>query len=315
MNASQNVPTIGFSNNDTCADQATDVRLQRLQQNASHMERLQLRKSDESNNSWSVMASCPEDAKKIQRTHERVTIDQTHHAATGEILGVIAHKWRQPLNAISLIVQNVADAWKHGELNDAIMERFEHRILEQINLLNSTIDDSRSYFAADTATEVFDPAESVRTVVNQLSGWFSRYITIDVRVANESGGTVRAVGCKNAFERVIVNLLCNANDAIEERQCGNSHTSSGIITVDITCSDEDIVIRVEDTGGGIDASNAAQIFKPYFTTKSKADGFGMGLYLSRLIVENSMNGGLWFENIPGGAQFNIRLPALRGERA
>jgi len=229
-------------------------------------------------------------------------------------LGVVAHKWRQPLNSIALIIHNMVDAWKFGEMNAELLERSELRAMEQINLLSRTIDDFRSFLDPDSTTESFDPVESVKLVVAQLSGWFSDSSVIDIRVTDESGGSLLAVGCQHAFERVIVNLVCNANDAIEERQRGIGPISSGVITVSLNCSEKNIVISVEDNGTGIDESNWAHVFEPYFTTKHKSDGFGMGLYLSKLIVVNSMNGNMWFENIPGGARFSIMLPALSEER-
>lgn len=333
MNASQSVQACERSSNETTAefwavtseadgtactaapaDQRTaGAGLERLQQDTTRMERFLLNKLIDSSELQKYMGEC--DGEKERRIlNEPVYIHQASHAAMGEILGVVAHKWRQPLNSIALIIHNMVDAWKFGEMNAELLERSELRAMEQINLLSRTIDDFRSFLDPDSTTEHFDPVESVKLVVAQLSGWFSDSSVIDIRVTDESGGSLQAVGCQHAFERVIVNLVCNANDAIEERQRGIGPISSGVITVSLICSEKNIVISVEDNGTGIDESNWAHVFEPYFTTKHKSDGFGMGLYMSKLIVVNSMNGNMWFENIPGGARFSIMLPALSEER-
>lgn len=329
MNASQNVQTGNDTTTDFWtvireadesthtgepADQRTvDASLERLQPYTPRLERFLLRKHVEFSEVRNFMRDC--DGEKDTRILDKqVSIHQARHAAMGEILGVVAHKWRQPLNSIAMIIHNMVDAWNFGELNDELMERSESRAMEQINLLSRTIDDFRSFLDPDSTTDSFDPVESVKLVVAQLSGLFSNSSVIDVRVTNESGAVFHATGCQNAFERVIVNLICNANDAIEERQRGINPISGGVITVSLMCAQKNIVISVEDNGTGIDESNLAHIFEPYFTTKRKSDGFGMGLYLSKMIVENSMNGNMWFENIPGGARFSIMLSALSEER-
>lgn len=291
-----------------------NVRLELLQQHTTHMERLLLSKHIETSELQKFMGIGADGVISRETLDVHTSLDQVRRAAMGEILGVVAHKWRQPLNSLALIIQNMADAWKYGEMDDELMVRSEFRAMEQINLLSRTIDDFRNFLASDTATEQFDPAENVKLVIAQLSGWFSDFSALDIRVSDESGGGLQAVGCQQAFQRVIVNLLCNANDAIQEQQRVSDSKSKGIITVSLTRNEESVVICIEDTGGGIEQSNLAHIFEPYFSTKNKGDGFGLGLYMSKLIVENSMNGNLWFESIPGGARFCIRLPARMGER-
>ncbi len=290
-----------------------NVRLKQLQQNASHLELLYLHKKKKDDETKECMEFRTGELLHMQTRLDTGTIDQARHSAVGEFLGVVAHKWRQPLNTIALIIHNMVDAWKYGEMNDELIDRSESRAMEQINLLTRSIDNFRSFLDPENTTEYFYPAESIKSVAAQLSGWVSGSSSIEVRVTDESGDALQAAGCQHAFERVMVNLICNANDAIEERQRVSNTKVEGIISVSLTRVDNKIVIMVADNGGGIDESKSSHIFKPYFTTKQKNGGFGMGLYLSKLIIENSMNGNLWFKSIPDGTRFSIMLPAISGE--
>jgi len=334
VNETQNFLSSGFSANEAQAEfdadtldakktacstesldcETADSGLKSFQQNTTRRERFLLSKHIEEKELQKFIGDSVDKEKDIRDLNEPCNIHKARHAAVGELLGVVAHKWRQPLNSIAMIINNMVDAWKYGEMNDELMERSELRAKEQINILTRTIDDFRSFLDPDTTTEYLDPVKGVKAVVAELSTWFSDSSTIEIRVTNESEEPFQALGCQHAFERVIVNLICNANDAIQQHQLIVGSESKGVISVCLAYTTKNIVISVEDTGGGIDESNQAHIFEPYFTTKHKDSGFGMGLYLSKLVVENSMNGKLWFENLFEGARFCVQLPAISGER-
>lgn len=143
------------------ADRGTfDIRMKRLQQYATHMEAQLLHKYDEVNALQSVMESNAEEMRQMQVELERVSIYQARHAAMEEILGAVAHKWRQPLNCIALIIQNIVDAWKYGEMTDELLERSGFRAMEQINLLSCSIDDFRSSLDPDSTADHFELNES-----------------------------------------------------------------------------------------------------------------------------------------------------------
>lgn len=292
--------------------EACDVRFERMQQYATHLERVILNKCSESSELQKYLNIYFEGEKNLRNFNDRIIIRQARHAAMGEILGVISHKWRQPLNSIALIIQNIVDAWKYGEMDDDLMERSEHRAMEQVTQLTRTIEEFRSFLGPVVTSGQFDPVESVKTVVALLSGVFSDFSTVDVKVENDSCQAFQVTGCQHSFQQVIYNLLSNANDAIRERQRGINPVVNGIIIVSFLPAENDIIITVADNGGGIDDTFAEHVFEPYFTTKQNTDGFGIGLYMSKLIVEKSMNGTLWFENIPEGARFSIRLNAEAG---
>jgi signal transduction histidine kinase len=240
-------------------------------------------------------------------------IHPARYAAMGEMLGTIAHQWRQPLNVISLTVQNMKDAWDYGEFNAELLDRSVFKTMEQVMLLSRTIDDFRTFLNPVETSEIFNPVECVKECVGLLSGWFSNFPAIEVRNTDEAANDIRIAGCQNVFKQVIINVLNNANDAIQGRQRSIGPAFRGEVSINIRCRDDYAVICIADNGGGIAESAMDHIFEPYFTTKDKANGIGIGLYVSKLIIENSMNGSLWGENIPDGALFGIKLPLALDE--
>ena len=233
--------------------------------------------------------------------HEQVMIHQARHAAMGEMLGTIAHQWRQPLNVISLVVQNMKDAWEYGEFSGELLNLSVSRTMEQIVFLSRTIDDFRMFLNPVETSEFFNPIQCVHEIVGVLSGWFSDFPAITVETTDAAEPDVRIAGCHNAFTQVILNLLNNANDAVHEQQRRIGSGFHGLITIHCERRDKDVVISISDNGSGIDVLEIDHIFDPYFTTKHTLNGIGVGLYISRMIVEHSMNGSLWAENIQSGA--------------
>jgi len=249
-----------------------------------------------------------ESEKRVANEH--VMIHQARRAAMGEMLGAIAHQWRQPLNALSMIVQNMKDAWEYGEFSGELMDHSVSSAMEQIRFMSKTIDVFRNFFRPRSSTEHFCPKQCVDEVVAMVSGWFSNFVTIPIEIIDTLGDEVKVQGCHNEFKQVILNLLCNARDAILKQPQKSSGPRSGLITIRLFREGASVFIGVKDNGGGIDESVMERIFEPYFTTKEVANGSGIGLYMSKVIVETKMYGALWAENVSDGAQFVMSLPAI-----
>jgi len=308
MNTCISAPVATSADNQT----ATDIRLERQQLYIYHLESIILSRHSETTDLNSNLEARVEEIRQKQLEHECVMIYQARRAAMGEVLGMIAHKWRQPLNAISLSVQNLADAWEFGEINEELLNRSTARVMEQVNLLSKTIDDYRSFINPSVTAEHFNPVQCVKAQVPLLTSLFSCFTAIEIRDTDLIKDDIQVAGSQDAFQQVMQNLLSNANDAVQEQQCRVGTAFCGVIIVDFRRVKNDIIITVADNGGGISESIQEHIFDPFFTTKSGNNGLGIGLHLSKSIIENNMNGSLWFENIPGGARFNIRLPLLTG---
>lgn len=292
---------------------SADILLERMQQHTAFLEELILCKNNEINELKRVLALRTEEMKQKQVEYEHVMIHPARYSAMGEMLGTIAHHWRQPLNVISLTVQNMKDAWDYGEFNAELLDRSVFKTMEQVMLLSRTIDDFRTFLNPVETSEIFNPVQCIKECVGLLSGWFSNFPSIEVRNTEGVGEDIRITGCQNVFKQVILNVLNNANDAIQGQQRRIGPTFRGMVTIDIRCRDYYSFIVISDNGGGIAESSMDHIFEPYFTTKDKANGIGIGLYVSKLIIENSMNGSLWAENIPDGALFGIKLPLALDE--
>jgi len=300
--------------NELSIDQVTsDVSLERLQLYTSHLEGIILKRNSETNWLNSIMESKIRKVQQKMVEYEQIMIHQARLAALGETLGIVAHRWRQPLNAISLSVQNMQDAWEFGEVDDELLNRTTLRITEQVQLLSRAMDDCRNYINPDVNAEYFNPVERVKVLVPLFSKVFSDFTSIRIKVPDAITDDIIVLGSQDAFQLVIHNLLSNANDAALVQKCRVGASFRGEITISFHQAENYIVIHVSDNGGGINESIGDQIFDPCFTTKSKNSGFGIGLYLSKIIIENNMNGSLWFENIPGGARFSIRLLVHRVE--
>ncbi len=305
----------GFVTADIPAERATvENRLERLQQYATHLEGLLMRTNAELNRLQSLLVLRNEEEKQRHAVHEQIMIQQARKAAMGEMLGVVAHKWRQPLSAISLMVQNMKEAWEYGEFDEELLNQASSGVFEQVDHLSRTIDEFRSYLTPPGSADYFSPKQCVKDAVILLSNCFSHFTAIKIEDADLLNDDLQVAGSQYGFQQVMHNLLCNANDAVQEQQSRIGADFAGAITISFQQQENEIVIRVADNGGGIPNAIREQIFDPLFTTKQKNNGLGIGLYLSRIIIENNMGGRLWSENGRDGALLFIRLPVLPAER-
>ncbi|MCC6523779.1 MAG: PAS domain-containing protein [Polyangiaceae bacterium] len=255
---------------------------------------------------------------------EQLLIEQSKLAAMGEMVGAIAHQWRQPLNALALVVQNLEDAHRFGELDDPYLASAVARAMAQIQHMSRTIDDFRAFFRPDREPTVFGAMQAVAEVLKLLS---AQLLANDIRfriVCHAHGRSFESVegvpacdstlvrGPKNEFEHVLLNLVDNAREAIVTRRRERGDERPGHIRFDFRHAADRISIRVHDDGCGFDAANLDRVFEPFFTTKG-AKGTGLGLYMSKVIIEEHMRGTIAAERDGEGATVAIELPAARPE--
>jgi signal transduction histidine kinase len=252
-----------------------------------------------------------EEAVEKQRNQERLMIHQSRQAAMGEMLESIAHQWRQPLNNIGLAVTNMETKHAFGALNDDEFERKMTIISDNIQYMSDTIDDFRNFLTPDRTTQLFSPIRTVQDVLRIIDAQL-RSDKIDYNV--ESCCAVQIRGIENEFKQVLLVLFNNARDAIKEQRT-MQRIERGRIDITLHCRDEQTVFEVCDNGGGIDEEICHSIFEPYFTTKFKTQGTGIGLYLAKNIIENRMEGTLTMKNQDGGSCFIITVPVGREEES
>ncbi len=259
-----------------------------------------------------------------RRKNEQILLQQAKLAAMGEMLGAIAHQWRQPLNSLGLCIQNIKDSYRYGELSQDYLDTTVQKSMAQISHMSKTIDDFRNFFQPDKDKVVFDAMPAVGEVLKLFAAQLASHDISFVLTCKTHQQTFdrledivacpakNTVGYKNEFEHVILNLLSNAKDAICQRRENGlmAEDEKGVISFEFATTEHTIIITVNDNGGGIPGQAIDRVFEPYFTTKEPDKGSGIGLYLARIIIEDHMHGKLWVKNTEQGASFVMALPAV-----
>jgi signal transduction histidine kinase len=238
---------------------------------------------------------------EIARRHEQeqLLIQQARFVAMGEMIGNIAHQWRQPLNALSLLLQNIIFAYEGNRIDHELMDRVNTKGNLLINTMSTTIDDFRNFFKPNRDTEQFNVAEQLGKTLDILQGTLeSNRIVVEKNIAPE----LTMTGFPNEFSQVIINIINNAKDALSEHSVNEKRIRlQGYETAD------EIILQISDNAGGIPESILEKIFDPYFTTKIEGKGTGIGLYMSKVIVESNMSGKLIASNDDQGAVFTLHF--------
>lgn len=233
------------------------------------------------------------------RENERLLIQQSRQAAMGEMISNIAHQWRQPLNTLGLLVQGLAINYEIGEFNQSYLTEAVDRSMQLIQHMSQTIDDFRNFFKPNKEKVSFSLAENVSKTVGLLKDAFSNQgITIETILA----GDTDVVGYPNELSQAFINILNNARDAFNERQ-----VEQPLVKITLSSEDGSGTVTIADNAGGIPQQALENLFLPYFTTKGH-QGTGLGLFMSKTIIEKNMNGSLTARNTGEGAEFTIHCP-------
>jgi len=250
--------------------------------------------------------------KKVQnqviknRQKDQILHQQSKLASMGEMIGNIAHQWRQPLSAISTAASGIKLQNELKILNTDTMNYSLDSIVQNTQTLSQTIDDFRDFFKEDKTKIYFQIENTLQKVLNLLSASFkNKGITIVQNVI-----PCNLHDLENELTQALLNILSNAKDALEKISDEKKY-----IFIDIYNDNKKIYIKIKDTGGGIDKNIIEKIFEPYFTTKFNSQGIGIGLYMTQTIIVNHMKGELIVSNQITtmnnikytGAQFEIIL--------
>lgn len=243
---------------------------------------------------------------------QKVMIYQSRLAQMGEMISMIAHQWRQPLGSISTVTASIKlkHSLKKFDLTtqegrvaqDEFLQTALGKIENYIAFLTNTIDDFRNFFKPEQSKESTN-LEDIIDGALKLIGKSLEVNRIEVNVENQLKDDI--ITYERKVMQVLINILKNAQDAIMERK-----VEQGAIWVRTFKSSEMFVIEVEDNAGGIDEAILPHIFEPYFSTKNEKNGTGLGLYMSKTIIEEHCHGFLGVVNTSVGAKFTIKI---RGE--
>ncbi|AOP34267.1 hypothetical protein A0128_10655 [Leptospira tipperaryensis] len=235
-----------------------------------------------------------------RREQEKAMIVRSRLADMGEMIGNIAHQWRQPLNVIALCIQDLSYTHSEGELDEEYILDSTNKIMDLVEQMSNTIDDFRNYFRPNKTKEKFSLKSTIQKSFSLVSESLKNQ---NIRIYLNPDEDYEVFGFPNEFSQVILNIIANSRDAIME-----SHPEDPSIYVDIRKEGEKKMVIVRDNGGGIEASVMEKLFQPYFTTKDQGKGTGIGLYMSKSIIENNMDGKIYAYNSDKGAVMVIELP-------
>ena len=238
-------------------------------------------------------------AEEELRLRDRMIMQQSRQAALGEMIGNIAHHWRQPLNAVGLIIQELLMSSESGGLNADHVKESVDNAMRIIFSMSQTLNNFRNFYAPDKEKSRFNlnrvVAETVSFIEESLK---EDRITIDVK----SAGDLLVEGYPHEYSQALLNILFNARDALSERVNGNAR-----ITVSSFTEEGKRVVTITDNGGGIKQEVMERIFEPYFTTKDNGNATGLGLFMAKTVIEKNMGGRLTARNVAGGAEFRIEI--------
>jgi len=295
--SSSDTDNISFENIETDDEigelsKSLHIMLQKLQKSKKEVEKKVQERTEELN-------QLNENLEKIvaEKTKENITqLDllqqQSKLASMGEMIGAIAHQWRQPLNELSIAIQNLKYDYEDGLVDEKYVDKFIESSKKIILFMSTTIDNFRNFYRTDKTKEDFDVKEAIETTVFLQQAQLHNN-NIDIEIKGES---FFVKSYKNEFQQVILNLINNAKDALLEQKIKNAK-----IIIEI----KDKTVTIKDNAGGIPIDILDRIFEPYFTTKEEGKGTGIGLYMSKIIIEKNIKAKLSVQNSENGAEFRI----------
>ncbi len=246
-------------------------------------------------------------AMQKQRKQQEFIIQQSKLAEIGEILSSIAHQWKTPLIEISAIVQ------EYFYVQHTLLEEehacYQNDVMTQIKYMTDTIDDFQAFLKPSYEKTTFNMKESIEKILSIIDHTI-RYNHIEIIIEVEKNSNLLIYGYKNEFMQSLLNIINNAKDQILKEK-GSNKTLKGVIKITLFNQNSSLFLTIEDNGGGISQANIEDIFNPYETTKP--NGLGIGLYMTKMIIEDKMNGVIMAENTPFGAKFTIKLKVYHHE--
>ena len=242
-----------------------------------------------------------EEIKKNEEK-QKLLFWQSRMASLGQMLANIAHQWRQPLTELNLTLFNMKKASIQN--NEKKVDELYKESKTLISSMSSTIDDFTNFFNPQKEKKSFEIKDAINEaliILRKVIELENIHIQIDVPI------DYKVIGVSNELSQVVINLIQNSKDAFIQNDITNR-------TIIITLKEELILdkkyalLEVKDNAGGISKENIDKIFDPYFTTKYKSQGTGLGLFMSKMIIEKSLEGELSHKNIDDGSLFTISIP-------
>ncbi|HIC45076.1 MAG TPA: HAMP domain-containing histidine kinase, partial [Sulfurimonas sp.] len=241
------------------------------------------------------------------RMNDQILIEKSRLAAMGEMIEQIAHQWRQPLNILALINQNLYFKVQLNTIhNDDCIEAHD-KINDQLQYMSQTIDDFRNFSQPNKEQEAFVIEEVIKSSLN-LSEGSLKYAKVTSLVVSKLEHKI--FGVRHEMMQVFMNLIKNVQDVVIQKKIQDPW-----LKFFIQEEGDKIKILIKDNAGGIELSKIDKVFDPYFSTKKALQGTGIGLYMSKEIIEKSMLGSISVTNSEIGAVFEMLLPKISQDKS
>jgi len=231
--------------------------------------------------------------------NEYLLMQQSKLATMGEMIGHIAHQWRQPLSQLGGIFMNLHALCEFDDLKPDEVKEKVNRGNKLLKYMSATIEDFRHFFQPNQNKQKFELQPYIQNAINLIDASLSYY---NIEIELQDFESTYIDGFASEFSQVILNILNNAKDALVLNKIKNPK-----ILISCKRESENIIILIEDNAGGIDPYIIENIFDLYFTTKKNIQGSGLGLYMTRLILSTKMDGTIDVSNGKNGAIFSIKL--------
>jgi len=240
-----------------------------------------------------------EEAHKEAKLKDSLMFQQAKFAQMGEMISMIAHQWRQPLNNISITTAAMELDILFDKDNKEKLLKHTKDIASYSQYLSDTIDDFRNFFKVDKAMCDINFRELIDNVFNIIG---ESLLSNNIKVVQEFSFEENILTYSNELKHVIINIIKNAEDALLENNIYNPQ-----IRIKTYKENSSAVLEISDNAGGVEKKYLSQIFNPYFSTKNKKNGTGLGLYMSKIIIEEHCRGKLEAFNKDDGCVFRIIL--------
>jgi signal transduction histidine kinase len=270
-----------------------DITARKRMEEQLHLKQLQLEELNR------TLAQKVHEEVEKNRQKEHLLILQNRQAAMGEMIGNIAHQWRQPLTSISLLIQDLGECFDYGDLSREYLDTTISNAMDVIQHMSQTIDDFRNFFKQDKERHAFSVSQVIRRTLSFMETSL-RYANVTVNTDTDED--IVLTGLPNELSQVLLNIFGNAKDIFIERKTVNPE-----LRIHSFREGDRSVITVADNGGGIHEEIIGRIFEPYFSHRETETSTGIGLYMAKTIIEKNMGGRLSAENIEGGAIFRIEI--------
>lgn len=253
------------------------------------------------NSAYKMIKKIEEEVEK-RILYEKDIMQKAKLASMGEMLDNIAHQWRQPLMKINAILLNTDRNIELKNYDEKYLKDRLDDISNTVYFMSNTIETFREFLNPNKTKQEFEISETIEKSLKVLNTSL-KGINIDIYKKEIFINQI-----ESEFMQVIISILSNAIEIFNERNIEKKE-----LNISIYDDKKNIFISIEDNAGGIDKNNLDKLFDPYFTTKHKTGGTGMGLYISKIIMMNSFNGDIKVENSSLGAKFVLNIPKQKGK--